>query len=796
MKNHLSTVCLKIIFCLLTLISGYPAARAAAGAPGLISGKVLDTDGNPIDYAMVHVKGTDQSGFTDEKGLYHISVPGGQYTVVYSSAGFAQTERTVSVVAGGRTKCTVKLRSTTALAGITVTGSQLSKVRNSAFNATAISTKDLANTSRTLGDALAKAPGMKLRQSGGVGSDVAVTMDGFSGKHVKVFIDGVPQEGASSALGVNNIPVGFADRIEVYRGVVPVAFGSDAIGGVINIITPKRGRSSYVEASYSYGSFNTHKAAVNFGRTLSNGLKFEFNAFANHSDNDYYVDAPVEDFNTGAINRRKLEHVRRFNDRFHNQTAIARVGVVDKPWADRLMLDLTYTQMYKEIQTGVRQEIVYGQKHRRGHMLMPSLTWAKRNVLAEGLNMNFNANFKRNIVTNVDTANVQYNWHGHTRPLNSPGEQSYMHTRADNDNFTASYTANYNAGEKQALTLSNVLSSFSRTNHNLLSGGSTGAEWDKTTLKNIAGLSYRYVPVRAVNISAFAKHYSQRVAGPVAVSSTQDSWRRSERSVQAMGYGTAATWLMPLGMQLKASYEKALRLPTVDEMFGDEDLENGDMALRPESSHNINLNLSVNRSAGGGTLYAEAALIYRDTHDYIQRNIMALSGGKSAATYINYGRVKTQGLTLTARYSYRRWLSAGAGFTQMNVRDNMRHAQGSSAPNLAYGQRMPNLPYLFADSDINLYWHNLGSDGNVLTLAYDNRFTKSFCYYASNIGSNSSDYMVPDQFEHNVSLSYSMLRGRYTVTAECTNLTDARLYDNFSLQKPGRAYTAKVRVKF
>lgn len=42
---------------------------------------------------------------------------------------------------------------------------------------------------------------------------------------------------------------------------------------------------------------------------------------------------------------------------------------------------------------------------------------------------------------------------------------------------------------------------------------------------------------------------------------------------------------------MKASYEKAYRLPTIEEMFGDEDLEMGDMTLKPESSHNLNLNL-------------------------------------------------------------------------------------------------------------------------------------------------------------------------------------------------------------
>ena len=49
---------------------------------------------------------------------------------------------------------------------------------------------------------------------------------------MKIFIDGIPQEGAGAAFDLNNVPINFADRIEVYKGVVPVGFGTDAIGGV------------------------------------------------------------------------------------------------------------------------------------------------------------------------------------------------------------------------------------------------------------------------------------------------------------------------------------------------------------------------------------------------------------------------------------------------------------------------------------------------------------------------------------------------------------------------------------
>ena len=782
---------------LITLALSIPiCASSEESTYGTIYGNVASADGDAIDYASVYLKGTPSSCITDERGAYRLQVPPGKYTVVFSSVGFEKQEHLTEIVPGQESRLNVKLASVSRLAEVTVVGNPVNKIKNSAYNAVTISTQDLSNTTKTLGDALQKAPGLKIRENGGVGSDMAVTMDGFSGKHIKVFIDGAPQEGVGSSFGLNNIPVNFAERIEVYRGVVPVGFGTDAIGGIINIVTPKRLRKWFVDASYSYGSFNTHKSYINFGQTLRNGFKYEVNAFQNYSDNDYLIDSPVEDFASGAINRKKKESVRRFNDTYHNEAVLAKAGIVDKPWADRFMIGITYSRMYKEIQTGVRQEIVYGQKHRHGHSLIPSVEYYKRNLFAKGLDLSFNANYNRNITINVDTASVKYNWKGETAPLNSPGEQSYQHAKADNNNWSASLTSNYRLGPNHVFTVNNVFNSFKRTNENMLNTPPSKDEISKVTSKNIIGISYRYAPDTKMNFSVFGKYYHQYVAGPIATSAAQDNYVHTSRSDNYAGYGAAGTLFLPGGIQLKASYEKALRMPTIEEMFGNEDLETGDISLKPESSHNMNLNLSYNVTFGNNIIYVEAGVIYRDTRDYIQRNIMSLSGGKFAASYTNYGKVRTGGLSLSARYNFSKWLSVGGNFTQMNVRDNMRTAMNNTAANVSYRQRMPNLPYMFADTDASFYWPGLGRKDNTLTLTYDNQYTHSFCYYASNLGSNSNDYMVPDQFAHNLAISYGIMGGRYNISFECRNLTNASLYDNFSLQKAGRAFYGKVRVYF
>ena len=763
----------------------------------MISGKVLSTEKTTVDFATVYLKGTNYGGTTNEEGIYHLQAPAGEYTLVVSAIGYKTVEKPVKLMRGERTKMNVVISpQATELDEVVVVSNGVTLLKRSAFNAVALDTKALQNSTQNLSEALAQAPGMKIRESGGVGSDMQLMMDGFTGKHIKIFIDGVPQEGVGSSFGLNNIPVNYAERIEVYKGVVPVGFGTDAIGGVINIITKKNRNKWFLDASYSYGSFNTHKSYVNFGQTFRSGLTYEINVFHNYSDNNYYVDTPVKDFTTGAINKKKIEHVKRFHDTYHNEAVIGKIGFVDKKWADRLMFGFTYSHMYKDIQTGVRQEVVFGGKYRKGYSSMPSLDYRKRDFFVRGLDVVLTANYNKNMTNNVDTSSYEYNWRGEMRPLRMPGEQSYQNTRSDNNNWNGTLTANYRIGKAHTFTFNHVINAFRRSNQSLLNEDSEANAIPKETRKNISGLSYRLMPTEHWNLSVFGKYYNQFIAGPVATSSAQDDYIRTTNSVSAMGYGAAGTYFILKSLQAKLSYEKAYRLPTNEEMFGDEDLETGDISLKPENSDNVNLNLSYNETFGKHSVYVEGGLIYRNTKDYIQRNISDLSGGKYGATYVNHGRVETKGYNISVRYGFANWVSVGGNFTQMNERYNVKTVTSrTNQESLTYGARMPNLPYQFANSDVTFYWRNLWKKGNTLSVTYDNLYMHSFPLYSEAVGSE-SEFVVPTQFSHNLTLSYGIQNGRYNISFECRNLTNEKLYDNFSLQKAGRAFYGKVRVYF
>jgi outer membrane receptor protein involved in Fe transport len=770
-----------------------------------ISGKIISAeDRSAIDFADIYLKETTYGCITDENGTFRLEAPQGTYTLAVAAIGYGTYETTITLSGRDTTLRTIALKpARNQLDEVVVISERKSHVRQSAFNAVDLSVKEMHNSSRSLGEALSQLPGLKLRESGGVGSDAQLTLDGFSGKHVKVFIDGVPQEGAGTALDINNLPVNFAERIEVYKGVVPVGFGSDALGGVINIVTKKRRHGWSLDASYSYGSFNTHKSYVNFSHTLRNGLAYEINAFQNYSDNNYWIDNYITEFGDDGISentdRSKIYHVRRFNDRFHNEAVIGKFGVTGKSWADRLMLGFNYSHFYKEIQTGVYQYIVFGQKHRKGHSLVPSLEYSKRNLFTKGLDVMLNANYNHNTTMNIDTSSFKYNWLGDRKYTGSRGEQSYQDNRSLNTNFNATFTAEYRLKKAHTFTLNHVSSTFRRTTRSKVDGSQQLSDFSipKVTRKNITGLSYRLMPSRKWSVTAFGKYYNQYNRGPVSQSSDGvGNYVEMSRTTNAFGYGAAGTWFIIKGLQVKLSYEKAYRLPTTDELFGDEDLEAGKTDLRPENSDNVNLNLGYSRHFGEHFVNAEGTLIFRDTKDYIQRGLSTVSG-MSYGFYENHGRVRTQGYNISARYGWSRWLSIGGTFSNINVRDHERYVAGNTLQESeTYGQRMPNQPYMFASFDATFTWHNLFADGNTLTVAYDGYYQHAFPLYWEHFGDPVSKSVVPDQLSHNLSISYSLQNGRYNISLECRNLTNEKLYDNFSLQKAGRAFYAKVRVFF
>lgn len=225
-----------------------------------------------------------------------------------------------------------------ALQKVTVVGRSATQLVNrQAYNVTAIDAKKFYNSTLDLAHALDRVSGVRVRETGGLGSSFNFSLNGFSGNQVRFFLDGIPMDNFGSSFQINNIPINFAERVEVYKGVVPVWLGSDALGGAVNIVTGGKFKN-YVDVSYAYGSFNTHRSNINAAFTSQKGFTVQVNAFQNYSDNDYKVTLEVADINTGKYY--PATTVKRFHDKYHNETIITNIGFVGKPWADKLLLGI------------------------------------------------------------------------------------------------------------------------------------------------------------------------------------------------------------------------------------------------------------------------------------------------------------------------------------------------------------------------------------------------------------------------------------------------------------------------
>ena len=128
-------------------------------------------------------------------------------------------------------------------------------------SAEAVSVVDLQKAqqrSSDLGEVLARTQGVTLRRSGGLGSSFRFFLNGLADDQIRFFLDSVPLDLAGFPQGIANMPVNLLERVEVFRAVVPLRFGVDALGGGVNLVTPQSYETG-ADASYQVGSFHTHR---------------------------------------------------------------------------------------------------------------------------------------------------------------------------------------------------------------------------------------------------------------------------------------------------------------------------------------------------------------------------------------------------------------------------------------------------------------------------------------------------------------------------------------------------------
>jgi vitamin B12 transporter len=187
-----------------------------------------------------------------------------------------------------------------------------------ASSVTVITAEDIAaRQERSLPDILKDVPGLNVIRTGGPGGQAAVYMRGTNNNHTKVLVDGIDVSDPSSSnasFDFSQFLTQDIERVEVLRGPQSGLYGSDAIGGVINIITKSGQGPAQLQASAEGGSFET----------------FNQTAGVRGSTQQFHYSANVEHFHSGATAVTPLELLApgevRNDDYYDNLTAATKLG--------------------------------------------------------------------------------------------------------------------------------------------------------------------------------------------------------------------------------------------------------------------------------------------------------------------------------------------------------------------------------------------------------------------------------------------------------------------------------------
>lgn len=400
--------------CLSLAIPSYSQTQTVEIGGSVTSGGVA------LAFASVGLKGTSYGATTNDQGQFIFSAPPGNYTLRVSHLGYETYQTSIQIMKGSNKSVKVELKEIgTNLDEVTVTAgaSEAQRLRETPFSVTSVELTAQKNINVDVAAVLNRVPGLRVRQRGGLGSDMSITLNGMSS--LRIFIDGLPADGFGSSMSFNNFPVNIIERIDVYKGVTPVFLGGDVLGGAINIIT-KKDDVKFVDASYSYGSFNTHEAALAYRSISKNNIAVNATGFFNHSDNDYPVEVQAVLDETNVY--QTLE-VRRPNNQYTSAGLTLEAGAVNKHWADRLLIGTVVSGNKRGLQGITLTSPPEMHAFQRELSFGPTLKYEKRNLFTKNLDVRVSALYTDVQSDFVDTTATEYYWDGREKPTNYFGRR-------------------------------------------------------------------------------------------------------------------------------------------------------------------------------------------------------------------------------------------------------------------------------------------------------------------------------------------------------------------------------------
>lgn len=628
---------------------------------------------------------------------------------------------------------------------------------------------------------------MKVRSSGGVGSLARLTLRGLDGPRVAIFIDGVPILAREGGPVLSDIPLPFVQRIEVYKGIVPVEFGGDGLGSAINIVTRQR-QSSYVDIGYTGGSYNTHRVFLS-ARYAPMRSRFAADAtlIGDFADNNYKMPGLPPD-----------SLVVRGHDRLRQ--VYGSVGFeVKHTFFDLIRFDLGAGLFSQELQGLPKSEFLRNDI-RQARFLSQSY-FARFSLAKEAGRVHFTylADVQYRPLNFRDLAYVQWDFDGHEIPNpNGRGEVGYGPNDTHDLRIDLRQRVNLRYRLRSAHTFnlnSFLVGGFKRVDDPVAdeAAGFRVTPLPGNLFTSVTSFSYQgdFFRDRLMVVGGIKHLFFHADGSPTSVYEvvTNQTITPLSEDRNAAGANAGVRYRFHPSFLAKLSYEYAVRAPRTEEIFGNGFTIQGSINLAPETSHNLNLGLRFDRRSRHITVRAEA-----DGFAAFADDLITLIGA-ATPQYANVTQARILGVEFDVQADLVKHLRLYVNGTYNDARNTTQYFPGTTQPSYLYGLRLPNTPYLFGNYGAEIFFPSEWlSTGGQTRLYYDASYVESY-FYDYQLSERQSRG-IPSYFIHSVGIQQSVLSSHLSFNFEALNLGDAQRYDEFARPLPGRTFRVFVRGTF
>jgi len=307
MNRHIGTLIITILLSSIQLL-----------AQSTIEGSVK-CDNKPAEFTKVFLQGTQYGALTDLYGCYVIdNIPAGKYKIVVATIDNVKEERAISIGSSNNVSIDFDLFSkTSSIDEVVVSGTmkEVSKLESAVPVEVYTASFFQCNPTPSVFDALQNINGVRPQLNCNICSTGDVHINGLEGPYTMILIDGMPiVSGLSTVYGLSGIPQSLIDRVEIVKGPASTLYGSEAVGGLINIITKKPTNAPIVSADVfgtTWGEVNADIAGkFKAGKKAQSLIGVNYYNFSVPTDknNDGFTDVTLQNrisiFNKWSFDRK------------------------------------------------------------------------------------------------------------------------------------------------------------------------------------------------------------------------------------------------------------------------------------------------------------------------------------------------------------------------------------------------------------------------------------------------------------------------------------------------------------